>query len=81
MEDPPGLGKVEEDLVGCLEVSIEGCYHRTSLLVAGRQQERRCSTVALHANGVEVLFRMGKLSVAMRFNASARMDVWIDQRA
>src|SRR5207253_770946 len=48
----PGLGQVQLYVAGGVPVTGERGDDGAGLLVAGREQERGCATVALHADGV-----------------------------
>lgn len=75
-----GLRKVQLHPLGRSGVTREGSGDRTDLLVPGRQQERRSSSVGLHPDDVEVLVRVRQQLLAVRRDGSAGVQVGIDQR-
>ena len=54
--------------------------HRARLLISGRHEEIRSSSIALRADGVEAGFRMRQLPVPVGTNRAAAVGVRIDQR-
>ena len=75
-----GLGQDELDTAGRVEVAGEGGDDRAHLLVAGAQQERGCSPVALHAGEEERGLGVLQLGESVGLDGAAGVHVGIDQR-